>query len=226
MSKRASKHPDPTPEPDAQRVAHAATGVVAAAEAALRDLEAQRAELLLRAAEHDAERKRIAFAAFSMSDAEASRRLSDMRDEAVRHDHELRDLDDAVTTAKERVADAQAALERVLDMHRQQDIAGELQKLVGIAKRLDEALSAFLAASREMIDVTASLQRLGRTHPNGEQINVLGWRALSTVLASSMWSNRFERLQPSARTSFTELATKWAAQASPGAHQPTDEVAA
>jgi hypothetical protein len=172
MSNKRNNHRDAAPAPE--RAVQAATGVVAAAEAALRDLQAQRAALIERAAEHDAERKRIAFAAFSMSDAEASRRLSDMRDEAVRHDHELRDLDDAVTTAKERVADAQAALERIRESQRQQDIAGELAKLVGTAKRLDDALAAFLAASRDTIDVTDSLQRLGHAHPNRDQINVGG----------------------------------------------------
>jgi hypothetical protein len=88
-----------------------------------------------------------------------------------------------------------------------------LQKLIAAAGRLDAALAAFLAASRDMIDVTDALQRLGHAHPNRDQINVLGWRALSTVFAGTMWSNRFERLQPSARTTFTDLASKWAVQA-------------
>jgi hypothetical protein len=91
-----------------------------------------------------------------------------------------------------------------------------------IAKCLDDALAAFLAASRDMIDVTDRLQRLGRAHPNGQQVSVLGWRALSTVFASRMWANRFERLQPSARTTFTELAGKWA-QASPSAAEQKDK---
>jgi hypothetical protein len=216
----------PPRSPDVERSVHAATGVVAAAEAALRDLEAQRADLLVRAAEHDEERKRIAFAAFSMSDGEASARLGDLRDEAVRFDHELRDLDDAVTTAKERIADAQAALQRVLELQRREQIASEQQKLVQIAQRVDAALAAFLAASRDMVDVTDSLQRLGHAHPNHDQVNVLGWRALSTVFASTMWSNRFERLQPLARTTFTELASRWSAQASPGVEQPDKEFAA
>jgi hypothetical protein len=226
MRRRSNKHPDPPPSPDAQRVAHAAAGVVAAAEAALRDLEAQRADLLVRAAEHDEQRKRIAFAAFSMSDSEASRALSDMRDEAMRHDHELRDIDSAIETARQRLADAQTALHRIREQQRQREIAGQLASMVEIGQRLDATLTAFLAASRDMIAVADSLQQLGHAHPNHDQINVLGWRALSTVFASTMWSNRFERLQPSARTTFTELAGKWAQASRSAAEQQDKEYAA
>jgi hypothetical protein len=223
MSKRSSKHSDAPPSPDAQRVAHAATGVVAAAEAALRDLEAQRAELLLRASEHDAERKRLAFAAFSMSDSEASRALSDMRDEAVRHDHELRDIDSAIETARQRLADAKHAFERVLDVQRREQISGEMQKLVEVGQRLDAALASFVAASRDALDIIDSINMLGRPNPSRESFAALGYRAILTKLSKTIWANRSRVMAPSERTSFTELADKWSATAD---NKQTDEVAA
>jgi hypothetical protein len=213
----------PTP-PSPERSLDAARSVVTAAERVLADLQGRRGAMLARSSALDHERKRASFGAFTLG-GDGARLLEQLRDQMAVLDAEITDIGNAIEVATMRVADAKHALERVLDVKRQQDIASELQKLVGIAKRLDAALADFTGASRDMVDVADSLRRLDHAHPNQDQINVLGWRALSTVFASTMWSNRFERLQPAARTTFTELAGKWA-QASPSAEQQDKEFAA
>jgi hypothetical protein len=72
----SKRNKQPAPAPDAQLVA------LAEATQALDDLQAKRAALIVRAGEYDEERKKIAYAAFSSRDAEAAKRLNNLREQA------------------------------------------------------------------------------------------------------------------------------------------------
>jgi hypothetical protein len=196
--------PISAPAPDAQRAA------LAEATQALDDLQAKRAALIMRAGEYDEERKKIAYAAFSSRDAEAAKRLNNLREQAVRFDFELRDLDNALEVAHIRVADAQADLDRVLADQRQQDIAGELQSVVEYAGRADQALAAFVAAIRDMTDRLYETRRLGADNPSHAQLETLGWLALCTAFENTLFRRRVDRVPPLSRTTFTAFASKWA----------------
>jgi hypothetical protein len=183
---------------------------LAEATQALDDLQAKRAALIMRAGEYDEERKKIAYAAFSSRDAEAAKRLNNLREQAVRFDFELRDLDNALEVAHIRVADAQSNLDRALDAQRQQEIAGELKAIAEDAGRADQALAAFVAAIRDMTDSLHETRGLGADHPSHEQLEAFGWRALCTALEGTLFRRRVDRIAPLSRTSFTAFTAQWA----------------
>jgi hypothetical protein len=199
-----NKHPTKqTTTPDPDRAA------LAEAEQAVADLEAQRRRQVEQQAEHDEERQRIAYQARVQHDPEARKRLSDMQDEAIRHTHSLKDIDAALVTARDKLALAKAMLDRVLELQRRDQVSVELKKLQAVAKRLDETLAAFTAASREATDIIDTVNRLGRPNPSRESFATLGYRAVLTRLSQTIWANRSRVMAPSERTTFTELAAKW-----------------
>jgi hypothetical protein len=217
----SNKHPTKTP-PDPDRALAAAAGVLQAAEQVLADLQVRRGDMLARQAELDIERKRLSFSAYTTA-GDGARLLDELRTEVAGLDVELADIGNAIEVGKQRVSDARAALEQIGGEQRRHQVAAELKKLQDVCQRIDQTLVAFTAASREATDIVSAINKLGRAYPNGQQFNVLGYRALLTVFAGTTWANRFERQPPSARVTFGELADKWAAQPD---NKQTDEVAA
>jgi hypothetical protein len=165
--------------------------------------------MLARQAELDSERKRLSFSAYT-TQGDAPRLLDELRDQMAGLDVEVADVGNAIEVGKQRVADAKQALAGVHEQQRRDQVAAELKKLQATAKRLDESLSAFTAAGRDMVDVVDALYALGHPHPNRTQIDALGFRALSTALAGSFWAGHFQRLQPAQRVTFAQLGAAWA----------------
>jgi hypothetical protein len=210
MTKHNShNHRDTAPAPE--RALAAAVGVLQAATAAVRTLEAKRGDLLAAAAGLDQERRRISFAAH-MLEGNAPERLAELRDLIAEHDAALVDIDAALQVGNERVSDAQHALEQLQNDQRLAKIGHEQQKLVAVGRRLDQALADFTGAAKDLVDIVDALYALDHPRPNRAQINSLGFRALSTAMSGSFWAGHFQRLQPAQRVTFTALATAWVGQ--------------
>jgi hypothetical protein len=213
MSKQqTNKPPSEQTTRTPERVLAAAAGVLQAAEQVIADLQARRSALLTRQAELEAGRGKAAFLAHTCG-GDGERLLAELNAETATVADELRDVDAALVVGNERATDAKHRLEQIEDQVRRDQIATELSKLVVIAGRLDSALADIATASKEMLDITDALSRLGDPHPNRSQLDSLGFRALSTALANTVWSNHFQRLAPASRISFTALATAWAGRA-------------
>jgi hypothetical protein len=188
---------------------HAEHAALAEAEQAVADLEMQRRRQVEQQAEHDEERARFSYQAHVNHDVEARKRLSVLQDAAIRHSHALKDIDAALTVAREKQALARAKLDRVVEQERREQIAGQMRKLVEVAARLDELLASFVAASRDALDIVDSINRLGRPNPSREAFSALGYRAILTKLNLTIWSNRARVMAPAERTDFVQLAAKW-----------------
>jgi ATP/maltotriose-dependent transcriptional regulator MalT len=91
---------------DASTLTNLMTPLAEAAEA-IAKLEKQRTALSKRRAAHDAERQRLAYAARAQGDPEASKRLAELADEAIRSGHEVADIDAALVVAREHLQRAQ-----------------------------------------------------------------------------------------------------------------------
>jgi hypothetical protein len=158
---------------------------VAEAQAIIERLQAQREKLARRQGEHEVERQRLAYRARVEADPEASRRLSDMADEAVRNRHQLRDIDAALVTARERFA----AAERVEAQKADRQKAKEMRKLVGevgecfpyLGHHLEEAARALIAIN----DGSAKLHAAGFAFPSDQQLR-LGIAAIIQTWAHSL----------------------------------------
>jgi predicted nucleic acid-binding Zn-ribbon protein len=200
-------HRDAAPAPE--RAVDAARSVVEAAERTLADLQGQRGAMLARSAELASERQRVSFAAFTL-EGDGPRQLDQLRDEVAALDAELVDLESAISTARQRIADAKAALEKVEDQHRREQIAGELQALVEDAGHADQALAALVAAMHSMTDRLHATRRLGADHPSHEQLEAFTWRAVCTALEGTLLRRRVDRVPPLARTTFTAFTSQWA----------------
>jgi hypothetical protein len=146
-----------------------------------------------------------------------------MQDQAIRLTHNLKDLDAALVTARDKVALARAMLDRVLEQERREQVVAELAKLQAVAKRLDEALATFVAAARDAVDVVDQINSLGRPNPSRESFSALGYRAVLTKLGHTIWANRTRVMAPGERTTFADLADRWSVTAD---NKQTDEVAA
>jgi hypothetical protein len=155
---------------------------IADAEAVIRDLENQRLALIERRSEQEAERQRIAFDARVHHDKEASARLSEMSAEAIRSEHEARDIEAALQTAQARLQQAKAAEAAKVVAAR----VKELRELVGdmapIFGYVDEHLKAAADGLNAIDRGFDALRRLGVNHPGEVQIR------LSIVQCLNSWA--------------------------------------
>jgi hypothetical protein len=143
---------------------------VAEAEAIIRDLEGQRAALLKRRSEHDAERQRIAFAARAQGDQAASKRLSEMTTEAIRFDHELRDVESAMTTAQARLQHAQQAEAQAANRQWAAEAQTLVRELADVFPYVDKHLAAALNGLIAIERGVAELHQKGVAFPTDIQL--------------------------------------------------------
>jgi hypothetical protein len=187
------------------------TTPTADAQAVIRDLEKQRETLSKRRAEHEVERQRIAYSARAQSDKEASARLGEMTSEAIRHEHEMRDLDAALTTAREHLREAQAAEARRADRQRAREILAVTERMKAAGQTLADALEVLVAAGDDLHKATDALHQLGCQSPTGQQILSLGERAIRSAIQETIWARCIERVGPMERMNFANITEQWAA---------------
>jgi hypothetical protein len=161
---------------------------VAEANAAIAKLEGQREKLVKRRAEHEAERQRIAFAARAQGDREASARLGEMTGEAIRSDHELRDIDAALVTARERLADAEHAAATAADRQRAEEARTIVDELAKVFVYTDQHLMAALKGLLAIERGVAELRQKGVALPTDVQLR------LGIVAVLGAWLQQLPRL--------------------------------
>jgi hypothetical protein len=110
VSKQHHHRPGP-PQPSPQQA-------IAECEKVIQQLEAKRQGLATKAAEHARVRERCSYQAHVMGDAEASKELAEARAQALDAERELSEVDSAISTARGKLVQAQAAAQR--DQRRQQ----------------------------------------------------------------------------------------------------------
>jgi chromosome segregation ATPase len=195
-----------------ERSLDAARSVVTAAEQVLAELQGRRGAMLAHSAELASERQRVSFAAYTLA-GDGPAQLDRVRDQMAELDHEIADVGSAIEVAAIRLADAKAALAKIEDAQRREQIGAELKALAEDAGRADEALAALVAAMRSMTDRLHATRQLGADHPSHEQLESLTWRAVCTALESTLLRRRVDRVPPQARTTFTAFASQWAGRA-------------
>jgi chromosome segregation ATPase len=174
------------------------TTPVAEAEAVIAKLEGQRDKLAARQAEHDAECQRLAFAARAQGDAEASKRLSVMADEAIRSEHAARDIDAALKTARARLEQAQrtaASAEDRCAAHKVRKLGNSIAERLAHVDALYEVAAAELNAAS---DEQAAINALGEAYPSSAQFRLNMIPALQAMIMSlpQSWWRDWSRFRP------------------------------
>jgi hypothetical protein len=211
MSKSSNKPPGRNAVADAERLQQSLEQKAVAAEATLTKLQTEREQLVGRRVEHDAERARIAYAAKAQGDPEASKRLAEMVDEAIRIEHQLRDLDAAIKTATEKLAEQKRAVVRAGDMVNAVKLRAVVKQFVQTGNELHETLTDLAEIGAELTRLLDQMHALGCMRPSREQLDSLGGRAMRTAMQATPWRRYFETVAPSERYSFATLITGWAA---------------
>lgn len=183
-----------------------------AATLALQGLERKRKSLVESRAADDAERRAVAFRAYSDGDKSARQVLDKLNAAAVRFDSELRSIEDAIAVAQDRVQAARA------QEAEQAAKANALAIRECCAEFLESALSlneAILALSEEGAALQAAVRKLralGVGFPTDQQISVLGLQCLQTGLMETAWRKEFLHLAPKDRRRWSTLAREWVAR--------------
>jgi hypothetical protein len=132
---------------------------VEAAERVVAELERKRQVLADKAAEYAKAREALAFRAHAQLDVEAGRELSEARDVALQSERELSEIDSAITTARTKLAEAQAAMardERRAQIKEQQKRSREFREIGPFCdKHLDALRRGLEALSANAVHVAA-----------------------------------------------------------------------
>ena len=183
---------------------------VAACEQTLKQLEAKRAKLVERGAELPELRRGAAYLAHVQQDAEAHRALDKVNAEVAIYASELASIDDAIAAAKNKVAIARAFEDATADRARAQEAFEVLHAFKEAGFELDEALRIVGERGRALTGLLSKLHAAGIRTPSHEQMDTLGYLAVTTALMQTPWHRRYKVLAPNERKSFRALIDSWA----------------
>jgi hypothetical protein len=183
---------------------------VAAAEATLKELQAQLERHTERGVELEAARKQASFGAHALHDPEQRKALDDVVDEAVRHETEGRAIADAIEEAKRRLAVASAHEAAAADRERAEEVLEILGAFRQAGRILDGACRALGEKSNEVGRLLQQLHGLGIRSPSFEQWDVFGDASLKTCIAATPWAKRYRIVAPGERKQFGVLVEGWA----------------
>jgi hypothetical protein len=194
---------------DPNGLAHLTT-LTADAQAAIAKLESQREKLAKRRAAHESERSRIAYAARAQGDQDASKRLSEMTSEAIRHEHELRDIEAALAVAREHLQKAEEDESQHADRQRAREVRAVAERMLAAGQAIDDALEVLVAAGDDLHKAADALHMLDCPTPTGQQLLSFGERAIRAAVQKTIWSRAIERLSPSEQCTFAGVIQQWA----------------
>ena len=183
---------------------------VEAAAATLARLECERNEVLDQQAQLADRRRDAAYAAHGDGDREASKLLDGLHEKAAKLASRLASIDDALGEAKRRLESAQRYEAKAADRARATEQRKVVARFVVAGGQLDEAAALLAKAAHDLTNAHGELTALGIAHPRAEQIDVIGYQALQTVLSATPWCRRFETIAPGSRKSFGDLTRAWA----------------
>jgi hypothetical protein len=192
-------------KPRKQTVKRDEPQTVAAAEAMLKQLQAQLERHTERGVELEAARKQASFGAHALHDPEQRKALDDVVDEAVRHETEGRAIADAIEEAKRRLVVASAHEAAAADRARAEEVLKILGAFREAGRILDGAALALGVKGNELLNLLGQLHGLGIRFPSLEQVDVFGDQALKTAIAGTPWAKRYRIVAPNERKSFGVL---------------------
>jgi hypothetical protein len=182
---------------------------VAAAEAAISNLQTKHDELVARDGELAKIRASVAYKALQENDATARATLDRINQESAVRASEMASLAAALKTAHERLAEAKRHAATQADREQATELRVMLDQFVKTATQLDEALADVAALGHNLHHIQARMRELGSPAPNAAQLDSLGYRCLLTACASTPWFRHFEVLAPHERRSFAALIEIW-----------------
>lgn len=180
------------------------------AEAMLANLDAALLRLKARGVELGDEMSSIALAAHTGTDDKARKRLDAINREIATHGAEVTSLMIAVDAQEKVVARAKQAEAVEVDKSQAKEVRKHLVDLLKTAEEADKAWAVVVKTSSRLRDITYALNGLGCGNPSHAQVDVLGSLAARTALGKTIWTRRFELVQPTQRTTFGQLAAGWA----------------
>jgi hypothetical protein len=95
---------------------------------------------------------------------------------------EIESLTGALDVASANLASAKAAVNRVADEAKAQELLSVADAFDGQVHKLAEAGDALVAAATALVKIHGSLSGLGATRPTRQQLDVMTGRAISTML--------------------------------------------
>jgi ATP-dependent Clp protease ATP-binding subunit ClpA len=188
----------------------AAKQTAAAAEAMLKQLQAQLERHTERGIELEAARKQASYGAHALDDLEQRKALNDVVDESVRHETQGRSIADAIEEARRRVVVAQVNEAAAADRQRTRQVLEIVAEFRECGRVLDAAARALGEKSHELGRLLQALHGYGVRHPSYEQWDVFGDAALRSSIANTVWAKRFRVVAPLDRKEFGTLVSGWA----------------
>ena len=151
----------------------------------------------------DAERSQTAFVALTeRSDSEATKQLAALTERALRRDRELGDIEAALTTARQRLQQAQLAQARAEDREQAKALRQALRQFVEAGVAVDRALSALAHNGHTLTEALRKVHALSCVFPTQQQLYSLGHICLRSALMQTPWARSVETVPPGQRRSF------------------------
>jgi hypothetical protein len=202
---------------------------IAKAEQTIAALEDQRKALVIERQEQDDELKRVAFLAHAQGDVEARKRLTELREEAIRRDQKFKEIEAATATAREKLQAAQAARAREAALENAERLGDTASLLRQVGADLDGALFSLVTSGEALSGLIDKIHSLGVASPNHAQMLSMGERCIGTMLQQTVWSRAFSPIAPRERRTFAETTAAWAAMIEGAAErvagEPKEQVA-
>jgi hypothetical protein len=179
------------------------------AEKTLNDLLDQRDEHIARGTKLAADRQNLAYAAFT-NDKAAQAKLRKINDETVLHHVTLEGLESAVKEATQRLDIAHRADAQAKDRAQAEQLRAKLNQFTELGLNLDDCITDFVGAAKEMQTVLDDIHSLGCASPTAAQMRVLATLAIKSFVMQIPWTAKeWEHLPPNQRKTFKDLIVGW-----------------
>jgi hypothetical protein len=180
---------------------------VAAAAATLSGFEKQRAALLDKQAML-AERLRVAsYEAHAQGDVKL---IDGLTEEAVRLDHRIASLNDAIAEAERRLRHAQEAAARAAECEKAKELLDHLKQFRQYGDQIDRALQVLIVSTVGLQNTLTEINRCGSDFPSQAQLLSLGGRVLLGAMGKTPFRRNFETLPPLERDrSMAAIIEQW-----------------
>jgi hypothetical protein len=175
------------------------------AEQILVDLKVKRQQAAARKSEIAQERKSLAYAARADGDVKAGKRLDALNLEGATIAGEVESLDAAIAEATRRLEAARQAEALEEDRANARELRKVLGELEGHGRKVDEALAALVASSRDFDETLNRMHRLGNEYPSDGQVFTNAVNVIWTALMQIPWHREFHVLAPHQKRSFAEM---------------------
>ena len=149
------------------------------------------------------QRREISYDAHAIGDEAARKKLAKLHSEIVQHESEVKSLDDAIETAKLKLAQAQGTQAAEQDRHdalRQREV---LTAMADAIRKIDEGFKTVVDASNLVVELNRSMRQYGWA-PSDQQIDVNMSLIFKSALMQTPVRREFPHLPPYQRKTGAE----------------------